>query len=299
MIKALHTLVTGLLLFVGNLAPVHAAGAAKPDSARHSVWRVQGTNCVVHLLGSVHVLKEEHYPLPGVFESAFSNASVVVFETDIGEMMKPEAQGKMLGQAMLPDGVFLRDQLSTNTYAALQAHLKSAGMPELMISKLKPGFAMMTLVMLELQKDGFQADQGMDLYFYNRAKKQKKATRGLESVDFQIGLLCGLDKEESESMVKSTLTELKDAKAKFDELLTAWQSGDEAGLEKLLNEANREEPALMKRLVTDRNVKWAPQIEQLAKGTNNVAVIVGAAHLVGRDGVVDLLRKRGWKVTQE
>jgi uncharacterized protein YbaP (TraB family) len=154
-------------------------------------------------------------------------------------------------------------------------------------------------VLLEVQKLGFQAEQGMDLYFYKRAQSQKKSVRGLESLDFQIGLLCELDKEGGESLVKSTLVELKDAKMKFGELLEGWQKGDEARLEKILNEANRAEPELMKRLVTDRNASWTPQIEQFVRGTNNVAVIVGAAHLVGKDGVVDMLRKRGWTVTQE
>jgi uncharacterized protein YbaP (TraB family) len=152
---------------------------------------------------------------------------------------------------------------------------------------------------LEVQKLGFQAEQGMDLYFYRRAQKQKKSIRELESLEFQVGLICELDKEEGESLVKSTLEELKDSKKKFEELLGAWQRGNEAELEKILNEANRREPGLMKRLVTDRNARWTPQIEDLARGTNNVAVIVGAAHLVGKDGVVDMLRKRGWRVTQE
>jgi uncharacterized protein YbaP (TraB family) len=298
-VKTLLKLLFALVFLASGVAPVRAADAPKPVSAKHAIWRVLGSNCVVHLLGSVHVLKDEHYPLPAVFESAFTNASVVVFETDIGGMMKPETQSKLLGQAMLPDGVFLKDYLTDKTYADLQAFLKENGIPELMVNKLRPGFAMMTLVMLEVQKLGFQAEQGMDLYFYKRAQSQKKSVRGLESVDFQMGLLCELDKEEAESMVKSTLVELKDAKTKFGELLEGWQKGDEARLEKILNEANREEPELMKRLLTDRNASWTPQIEQFARGTNNVAVIVGAAHLVGKDGVVDMLRKRGWTVTQE
>jgi uncharacterized protein YbaP (TraB family) len=297
--KVLRHLLFGLLLIASGTAPLHAGDVATSTTATHAAWRMQGSNCIVHLLGSVHVLKDEHYPLPAVFESAFSNANIVVFETDIGGMMKPETQSKLLGKAMLPDGVFLKDHLSKETYASLQGYLKDNGLPEMIVSKLRPGFAMMTLVMLEVQKLGFQAEQGMDLYFYRRAQKQKKSIRELESLEFQVGLICELDKEEGESLVKSTLDELKDAKHKFEELLGAWQRGNEAELEKILNEANRKEPELMKRLVTDRNARWTPQIEDLARGTNNVAVVVGAAHLVGKDGVVDMLRRRGWTVTQE
>jgi uncharacterized protein YbaP (TraB family) len=253
----------------------------------------------VYLLGSVHVLKAENYPLPAVFENAFSNASVVVFETDIGAMMLPATQAKMMERAQLPQGQTLKDVLSEKTYADLLAQLKQSDLPEEMITPMRPGMAVTMLAMVELQKDGYDPEEGMDLYFHNRCKKESKSERGLETLDFQIGLLCDLTKAEGESLVKSTLKDLKDAKSQFAELIKAWQTGDSATLEKLLNEAQKEEPAVMKRFLTDRNLKWAPQIEELTKGTNNAVIIVGAGHLVGKDGVVELLKQRGCKVTQE
>lgn len=270
-----------------------------PKPAQHAAWRIQGDKCSVYLLGSVHVLKEEHYPLPAVFERAFSNASLVVFETDIGAMMKPKTQMKLMEKAQLPDGQTLKDVLAEKTYADLSAHLKQSGLPEMMFTSMRPGMAVMMLAMLELQKEGYNPEDGMDLHFYQRCKKGGKTVRGLESLDFQMNLICDLTKEEGESLVKSTLKDLKDAKSKFGELIKSWQAGDSAGLEKLLNEAQKEDPAVMKRFLTDRNLKWVPQIEELAKGTNNVVVIVGAGHLVGKDGVVELLKQRGGKVTQE
>jgi uncharacterized protein YbaP (TraB family) len=253
----------------------------------------------VYLLGSVHVLKADNYPLPGVFESAFSNASVVVFETDIAAMLRPETQTQLMTQSELPNGQTLKDVLSTKTYAALTDYIKKAGLQEETIVSMRPGMAATMLVLQELQEDGYDPDKGMDLYFYQRCAKDGKTVRGLEPLEFQIGLLCGLSREEGEGIVKSTLKDLADAKSQFDDLLKAWQTGDSAALEKLLNDAQKEDPAVMKRILTDRNLKWAPQIEALAKGTNNAVVIVGAGHLVGKDGVVELLKQRGCKVSQE
>jgi len=278
-----------------------AGPAAAPASAagKHSAWLVQGTNCTVTLLGSVHVLKKEHYPLPDVFESAFSNASVIVFETDIAGMNEPATQKKLMSRAVLPEGASLKDHISEETYNALKQRLDQSRLPEAAISRLKPGVAMMTLVVLEIQRLGYHAELGMDQYFYKRAKQQGKDIRWLEGVDFQIGLICDLTDEEGDSVVKSTLDDLSEAQTKFEELLGAWHTGNEAELEKMLNEANRKEPVLMKKLITDRNVRWVTKIENYARGTNDTAVIVGAAHLVGEGGVVDLLRQRGWKVTQQ
>src|SRR5438105_57535 len=227
----------GLVLLFALVAPAWAKDTTNAVATKHSAWKVQGAKCSVYLLGSVHVLKEENYPLPAVFESAFSNASVVVFETDIGAMMKPETQMSLMTKAQLPAGQSLKDMLTEETYAGLLSHLKGNGIPEVLVSRIKPGFAVMMLAMLEMQKQGYDPQAGMDLYFYKRTQKEGKTVRGLESLDFQLGLICDLRKEEGEAMMKSTLTDLKEAKTKFGALITAWQTGDNASIEKLMNEA--------------------------------------------------------------
>ena len=297
--KTRRLLSLSFVLLLAFVAPAWAKDTTNAVATKHSAWKVQGAKCSVYLLGSVHVLKEEHYPLPAVFENAFSNASLVVFETDIGAMMKPETQMKLMSKAQLPEEQTLKDVLTEKTYAELSRHLKDSGMPEVMFTKLRPGFAVMTLAMLELQKEGFDPESGMDLYFYKRTGKAGKTVRGLETLDFQLSLICDLSKDEGEAMMKSSLADLKDAKSKFAELITAWQTGDGASVEKLLNRAQKEDLAIMKKFLTDRNLSWVPQIEALAKGTNNAVVIVGAGHLVGKEGVVELLKQKGCKVTQE
>jgi uncharacterized protein YbaP (TraB family) len=289
-----------VVLVLSFVLPICAKDApAAAATTKHSAWLVKGEKCSVYLLGSVHVLKSEHYPLPAVFESAFSNASIVVFETDLDEMMKLDTQRSLLTKAQLPDGQTLKDVLTEKTYADLLAWLKENQVPEMMFASMRPGMVAMTLLALDLQKAGYNQEDGMDLYFEKRCKKYGKTVRGFETVDFQIGLLCDLTKEEGEGVIKSTLKDLKDGQGKFDELIKAWQTGDTAALEKLMNDAQKDDPAVMKRLVTDRNLKWVPQLQELVKGTNNAVVIVGAGHLVGKDGVVELLKQRGCKVTQE
>ena len=106
-------------------------------------------------------------------------------------------------------------------------------------------------------------------------------------------------KEEGELLMKTTLQEIDTTTKDLAEMLRAWQTGDADKLEQLLNDASRKAPAIFKRLVGDRNRQWVPKIEEWLRGGNNAVVIVGAAHLVGKDGVVELLRKKGYKVTQQ
>jgi uncharacterized protein YbaP (TraB family) len=278
--------------------PVAAQTPRAATTTHHSLWKVEGKRNTVYLMGSIHVLKAENYPLPAALDGAYTNSQVVVFETDIDEMEKPEAQMKLLAKAQLPEGKTLADEISPELYEQFTKHLQSAGLSPVMFSTFKPSMAALTLVVLELNKNGLDPKYGLDKHFHGLAKTAGKKVIGLETVDFQIGLVTDFTKEESEALLRSTLTEMEKLKEEIGIMLKAWQTGDSLNLEKLLNESVEKEPALFKRLLTNRNESWVPKIEEFCKGEQNVVVIVGAAHLIGKQGVVELLKKKGLKVTQ-
>jgi uncharacterized protein YbaP (TraB family) len=275
------------------------AGVSRDASNRHSLWKATGPRCTLYLLGSIHFLKPENYPLAQPIERAFTNSQVVVFETDIGVKDQPAALAKVMAKAMLPAGESLKAQLSPETYLLLSNYVGSEGLPLDMFTSFRPGIAAMLLEETELQKLGFAADQGVDLHFYNLAVKQGKTVVPLESIDFQLDLLTGFSKEEGELMVKTTIAEIKTTRNLIGDLVAAWQNGDAAKTEKVLNSEKEEAPALYKRLLADRSARWVPKLQELLAGDKNVIVIVGAGHLVGDDGVVELLKKQGVKVVQE
>jgi uncharacterized protein len=280
-------------------APLRAQPVAAAAATRHPLWKVEGQRNSVYLLGSVHVLKKSDYPLAAPIESAFSNASVVAFETDIAAMEDPATAMKLLSKSQLPEGETLSKQLSPEVYKMWTAHVTESGLPPEMFERFAPAMAAVTVAMLELQKLGLDPNQGVDKHFFPLARQAGKEIVPLETVDFQINLLTGITKEEGELLMKTSLKEMDNLKKDLTELLQAWKTGDADKLEKLLNEASKESPAVYKRLLTDRNRTWVPKIEDLTRGQKNAIVIVGAGHLVGKDGVVELLRKKGLKVTQE
>ena len=278
--------------------PLAAQDANKSSASRHCLWKVQGTNATVYLLGSFHLLKADDWPLAAPLESAFTNSPIAVFETDMAKMEQGETQMKLLTKSQLPAGETLKDQLSAETYEKFLEYVKKLGLPEVMFNRFKPSMAAITLAMLEIQKLGFDPARGVDKHFFERARKDSKEIVGLETVDFQIGLVTEFSKEEGELVMKSTLGDIETMEKSFAELLQAWKTGDTSAIEKLMNESLREAPAIAKRLLTDRNRNWLPKIRELLRGDKNAVVIVGAGHLVGREGVVELLQKEGLKVTQ-
>jgi uncharacterized protein YbaP (TraB family) len=270
-----------------------------PSQTHHSLWKVPGKTNTVYLLGSVHFLKKSDYPLAPVIENAFSNSAMVVFETDIDKLEDPAAQLQLMKKAQLPAGQTLREQLSTNTYAAFQEHLKQTGLDEIIFQSFKPALAAMTLEVFAMQKAGLDPSQGLDQHFFQLARKAEKKIVPLETVDFQIDLITGFSQEEGELIMKTTLKDIDTTDKLLGELIDGWRNGDAEALQKLLNHAMADAPAIFKRLVTDRNRQWVPKIQEWCRGDQSVIVIVGAGHLVGPEGVVEMLRKQGLKVVQE
>jgi len=267
-------------------------------SALHCLWKAEGASNVVYLLGSIHLLQATNYPLPAVIESAFSNSQIAVFETDIDKMDDPAQQMAMMSKIMLPQGQTLRQNLSSNVYASLSKHAAEVGLPMALLDQYRPAAAVMTVEVMELTALGADPEYGVDKHFNKLARDKGKRVIPLETPEFQISLLTGFTKEEEDLVVEKSLDDIDNEKKQFGEMVDAWRTGDAAGLEKMLNDLRTEAPSIFKKLVSDRTASWIPQFEKLLRGSQNAMVIVGAGHLVGPDGAVELLKKKGFKVTQ-
>jgi uncharacterized protein YbaP (TraB family) len=98
--------------------------------------------------------------------------------------------------------------------------------------------------------------------------------------------------------MRSTLDETADDANETAQVVEAWQSGDTVKLEKLLREGSQDSPELYQKLTTDRNRRWLPKITQMLNADGNYLVVVGALHLIGHDGVIDLLQRSGYTAIQ-
>jgi len=156
----------------------------------------------------------------------------------------------------------------------------------------------MTLTVSEMDKIGADPQKGIDYFFKDKAMQDGKATGSLETVDQQISLLTSLDANLGSDQIIESIGELKQIEVMLGELLAVWRNGDEAKMEELYIKDLKLYPKLYQTLIVDRNNKWVRNIEGYLNGSGNTMVIVGAAHLVGADGLVNLLRKRGCKVVK-
>ena len=266
--------------------------------AETSVWVVTSPTSTVYLAGSCHVLRASDHPLPAEFFSAYSDSRKIILEASLGDMEKPEYLEKLMAAATYSDGTTLKQHLSSQAYSKAEAFCRERNYPLEQYQSFRPWMFAMTLTMSEMSKIGAESNNGVDYFFNERAQKDRKMAGSLETVDQQIGFLTMMDNSMSNEQIIETIDELKQINTKGPEILNAWKNGDEAKIEALnLNEL-KNYPKLYQVLILDRNKKWINEIDGYLNSPVNTMVIVGVAHLVGDNSVVDLLRKRGYKVVK-
>ena len=262
------------------------------------MWKATGKQGVVYLVGSVHLLTADYYPLDPAFERAFRASDLLVEELDMGEVLASGSQLDMLRRGMLPAGQTLDKVVSPETFAAVVRKFKGLGMPVEPMQQFKPWLLALTLQGMEWQKAGFDADLGLDRHFYNLARAQAKRVQGLETLSFQLSRFDEMSMPLQDRMLAETLKEMETTRTSFVKMAEAWRSGDAAAIETIVLRDLKSEPEMYQRLLVDRNRTWLPVVESLFARPTPAFVVVGAAHLVGADGLLQMLQARGYTIEQ-
>jgi uncharacterized protein len=287
-----------LLLGALLLLLAFQVGEVRPFGGKSTLWKVSSGKNTVYLLGSIHALKSEQYPLKAPIEQAFEDSQVLVLEVDPASMGDLAMQGAMLGKGMLPPGSTLEQCLSSSVYELAKSKTSELGLDIELFQGFKPWLFALTLGMTKLQASGFNPAQGVDFYFYGKAAAAGKPVKSLETMDYQLGLFDQLSPENQEAFLSQTLKDLDVMEKEMATLISAWSSGDVGELEALLLRNFRGHADLYEALVAQRNRAWTFKIESFLNDDKNHLVVVGAAHLVGREGLVEMLRSKGYSIEQ-
>jgi uncharacterized protein YbaP (TraB family) len=266
--------------------------------AKTFAWKVTGHGGVVYLVGSVHMLSQSAYPLDPSLESSFKDSDLLVEEVDMAEMLAPDAQVRILGRGMLPGTQSLDKVISPATLALVKKAVSDLGITIEPLQLLKPWMAAIALEGLELQRAGFDPQLGLDKHFFDLAHDSGKAVQGLETVDFQISKFDDMTMDQQDHMLAEILKELSTEEANVNKLVAAWKSGDTATLERIVLADLKSDPQMYQRLLVERNRNWLPKIDALFARKGHAMVIVGAAHLIGPDGLLAMLKAQGYTVEQ-
>lgn len=280
-----------LLIFLAASAPV--AGG-------DFLWEFRGPEGSGYLMGSIHLLKAEYYPLSVTVMNAFRNSRILAVEADISPEKMGEAALMQMKRGLYPEGDCLRNHVTEETYAMARARLDKLGMDISGFKRFKPWMLALTLVSMEMMRMGFDPAYGVDRHFLQKADKDMEI-RELEGLARQMDLFDGFSDELNDRFLFYNIQEAGRSSLEVEAMVDAWRQGDAARMENLVTESVKRFPdlaELYRVVIHERNQSMMDSIIGMLDRKKRVFVVVGAAHLVGSKGIVALMKKRGFRLRQ-
>ena len=287
-----------LALFLA--AVLALAAMAEPGRAESLfLWRVTspaGANAF--LAGSIHLAGPDLYPLPESFTQAFEESGSLVVEIDTEALPLKVINDFIAERGLAGPGRTLEDCLTP----AGRTLLAQSGLSRPEYARYRPWLAALAIQMAALEENGFFARYGLDKHFLDQAAARRLPIVELETFEEQMSLLADLSPPEADLFLQATLREAADLPATLAEFWTAWLRGDAAGFAELFFrdfERYPELSGLKDRLVTRRNHIMLERLKPLLDVSGRPPfVVVGAGHLVGREGLLALLARHDYRLEQ-
>jgi uncharacterized protein len=260
-------------------------------------WKIESESARVYLLGSIHLASDDFYPLPYHIENAFNESDFLVVEMDIQNIDEQEIVRLINLHGRLNDDQTLRSVIPDSTYEALKNEFGYYGLNILQYERMKPWVVAITLSQLQIMKFGFRPEYGIDLYFLSDARNGKGIIE-LETGADQITLFSDLSMELQILLLEDFLYDLTMPRERIIELFEAYRRWDAQWIMNFIFESVGKHPEfahLYEKLLDERNIKMARKIDSFLQKEGTYFVVVGAGHLFGEMGIVQLLRAKGYE----
>jgi uncharacterized protein YbaP (TraB family) len=281
--------------FAGRLVIALILGLASRAEAASCVWKVSGPNSgTLYLGGSVHALRSTDYPLPAAFNRAFEASTRLALEVDPKFSVK--AAKSFMKSGEYPKGDSLKNHVDPRTYDYLRRVFALMKVPEEKFTKLRPWA--LVLVLWSPGLHGLSADLGVEGFLERRARANSRPIAGLESDREHAEVFSKLTDRQGEALLLFTFISQGEGTAGHNRLLEAWRNGDVETIARVHRNSFRDLPSFHERIIGARNRAWVPKIERFIRSGQTCFVVVGAGHMGGPDGLLALLRTRGYRVEQ-
>ena len=292
----IRPLVLAFLCVLLSVAGFAQSSAYKPG-APFLMWKISSKTNSAYVLGSVHLGDKSMYPLPGVVENAFNAASVLIVEVDMTKVDPQQMQQLMAATAIYPEGDDLFKHITPETREKLATFLTAYGMPPEVIARFRPWAVGVTVSLLPMMKSGLDPKTGLDMYFLKKAGN--KRVEQLEDPAWQLKLLASeVPEKDSDKFLSSCIKDAESAKEKGSKIAALWSEGSAEKLDDYLSRESPDQKTLSRHLREDRNPHMTDQFEKCLQSSESCFMVVGAAHVVGREGIVNQLKARGYRVEQ-
>jgi uncharacterized protein len=289
--RALHLALFALCtLYLATCSPA-------PREPGPALWRIADANSEIWLFGTVHVLPADLHWRSARVDAAFASAEELITETDMTEPAQQTLAALALRHGVLPEGQSLHAMLSAPQRARME-RLAAAQRQDINgFARLRPWLAALRLSVGYAVAEGHTPEAGVDATLIAEATARAMRLSYLESAEVQIRALADLAPADELRFLDATMRQIEDDRGGLDEMDQAWVRGDTVELARLIEDDFSDAgPAAYDALLTRRNRAWADEIARRLDGSGDIFIAVGAAHLVGPDSIVAMLRARGVEV---
>lgn len=262
------------------------------------LWEIQGISNRIHLLGSIHFLRPQDFPLPEAITKALIDADVIIMELDLTTLNPITVQAIMLDKAIDPNGRGLDDFLDRRSYRRAQRLAAAVDIDLSTMRQYEPWYAALQITQLRLMQLGFDGSFGVESQILIQAIQHGKELGGLETLEAQLDSMDSLPMDAQQEFLMVTLEEAAAAGEMLDEIIDAWKSDDIAVLEENFLSDLSANAQLYDQLIVQRNRNWTKSIVSFTEDSRNYLIVVGALHLVGDDSVLKMLNDAGFSTRQ-
>lgn len=277
------------------LLPILAsAGLMQPVAAAPALWEIRDADSAIWLFGSFHVLPEGAEWRTALFDAVLADADRVIFEADVRPAAIAQVGADAFVRGIYVDGTLLTDVMDELLEAQLRMEARALNVPMGMLLAMRPWMAANTITAQALAEHGYDMD-GVE--FVVQPELDDARMGFLETGAQQLDVLSSAPEDEQLAMLQATLDQLVILPKTLEKMKSRWLEGTPEKLADLfLMESGGFETAFLDRLIYARNRNWIPPLEAMLADNEENLVIVGAAHLIGDDSVLDLLEQAGYGI---
>ena len=282
-----------LVSLSAGAAPESSAHAPiKSSGGKHCLWRVTNAKAPFYLLGSIHILRPNDYPLAPVIDQAIQQSEQFYFEIQPDSF--DDFHKRVEGAMRLPPGVEIKDKVHAKTWNYLRTTARGGNFEWVHYK----AWAIAHYVLDYPTHDSFSSNLGVDNYVYKKASQRGRSMRGLESAADHAAIYAGMNDVESEAYLLRAIVYADKREAQIRDDIGSWKVGNTAKLAAAEYPPLRDAPGLDARFLEWRNERWIPRVEDAIKSGRPTMIVAGAAHFSGSRSVINMLRARGYQIDQ-
>lgn len=285
----------------------NAVGASKTDVPQNKIdwdalaakekallWSIEKSGYKTsYLYGTIHMIPAADFYYPTGTKAAIDASSKMIFEIDMNQMTDMGVQMKMMQRALMKDGKKLKDLLTDEEYAMVAKRFKELGLPLAMFERMKPAFLTM-FTSEDMSPTAMKSGKtkSYEMEFLEIAKEKKMEMGGLETIEYQMSVFDSIPYKDQAVMLIDAIRSSEEGKDQFKTMVKLYRDQDLQGMSAMFTEESIGDRDI---LLDNRNRNWIPVMMKEME-TQPCFFAVGAGHLVDGQGVVALLRAKGFTV---